>query len=109
MRMLVENADDRTPPDRGLLRVVARAHDIQLRLMENVDLTVHDVARQERVSAAYIYSVLRLSSLAPDIVSAIVNGRNPRQLTAKNLMRLTRRLPIDWAEQRHLLGFNQKA
>ncbi|MEX0696711.1 MAG: hypothetical protein WD099_04150, partial [Dongiaceae bacterium] len=109
MRMLVENADDRTPPDRGLLRVVARAHDIQLRLMQNVDLTVHDVAREEHVSAAYIYSVLRLSSLAPDIVSAIVNGRNPPQLTAKKLMRLTRQLPIDWAEQRHLLGFRQTA
>ena len=105
MRLLVENADDRTPADRGLLRIVARAHDIQLRLMQNVDLTVHDVAREEHVSAAYIYSVLRLSSLAPDIVSAIVNGRNPPQLTAKKLMRLSPHLPIDWAEQRQLLGF----
>ena len=105
MRMLVENADDRTPADRGLLRIVARAHDIQLRMMQNVDLTVHDVAREEHVSAAYIYSVLRLSSLAPDIVGAIVNGRNPPQLTAKKLMRLSPHLPIDWTEQRQLLGF----
>ncbi len=106
MRMLVENADDRTPADRGLLRIVARAHDVQLRLMQNVDLTVHDVAREEHVSAAYIYSVLRLSSLAPDIVSAVVNGRNPPQLTAKKLMRLSPHLPIDWREQRKLLGFS---
>jgi hypothetical protein len=106
MRMLVENADDRTPADRGLLRILARAHDIQLRLMQNVDLTVHDVAREEHVSAAYIYSVLRLASLAPDIVSAIVNGRNPPQLTAKKLMRLSPHLPVDWAEQRKLVGFS---
>ena len=106
MRMLVENAVDRTPADRGLLRIVARAHDVQLRLMQNVDLTVHDVAREEHVSAAYIYSVLRLSSLAPDIVSAIVNGRNPPQLTAKKLMRLSPHLPIDWMEQRKLLGLS---
>jgi site-specific DNA recombinase len=105
MRMLVENANDRTPADRGLLRIVARAHDIQLRMMQNVDLTVHDVAREEHVSAAYMYSVLRLSSLAPDIVGDIVNGRNPPQLTAKKLMRLSPHLPIDWAEQRRLLGF----
>ena len=106
MRMLVENADDRTPADRGLLRIVARAHDVQLRLTQNVDLTVHDVASEEHVSAAYIYSILRLSSLAPDIVSAIVNGRNPPQLTAKKLMRLSPHLPIDWTEQRKLLGFS---
>jgi site-specific DNA recombinase len=106
MRMLVENPDDRTPANRGLLRIIARAHDIQLRLMQNVDLTVHEVASEEHVSAAYIYSVLRLSSLAPDIVGAIVNGRNPPQLTAKKLMRLSPHLPIDWTEQRKLLGFS---
>ena len=106
MRMLVENTGDRTPADRGLLRIVARAHNVQLRLMQNVDLSVHDVAREEHVSAAYIYSVLRLSSLAPDIVSAIVNGRNPPQLTAKKLMRLSPHLPIDWLAQRKLLGIS---
>ena len=88
------------------MRIVARAHDVQLRLTQNVDLTVHDVASEEHVSAAYIYSILRLSSLAPDIVSAIVNGRNPPQLTAKKLMRLSPRLPIDWTQQRKLLGFS---
>ena len=106
MRMLVENADDRTPADRGLLRIVARAHDVQLRLMQNVDLTIHDVAREKHVSAAYIYSVLRLTSLAPDVVTAIVNGRNPPQLTAKKLMRLSPHLPINWTKQRQLLGFS---
>jgi site-specific DNA recombinase len=53
-----------------------------------------------------VYSVLRLAGLAPEIVTAIVNGRNPPQLTAKKLMRLSPRLPIDWAEQRKLLGFS---
>jgi len=41
----------------------------------------------------------------PDIVGAIVNGRNPPQLTAKKLMRLSPHLPIDWTEQRRCLGF----
>jgi len=48
---------------------------------------------------------LRLTSLAPDVVTAIVDGRNPPQLTAKKLMRLSPQLPIDWSEQRQLLGF----
>jgi site-specific DNA recombinase len=53
-------------------------------------------------------ALLRLSTLAPDIITAIVNGKNPPQLTAKKLMRLTPQIPVDWAEQRKLLGFRQR-
>ena len=105
MRMLVEGADDQTAADPSLLRVIARAHDIQGRLSQNTNLTVHDIAREERVTAAYIYTLLRLPWLAPDITTAIVNGRQPQQLNAKTLMRKASRLPADWAEQRTLLGF----
>ena len=107
MKMLVENTDDQTPADPGLLRIVARAHDIQARLMQNTDLSVHTIASQERVSAAYVYRLLRLPSLSPDIVTAIINGKNPPQLTAKKLMRLTTQIPTDWVEQRKLLGFQK--
>jgi site-specific DNA recombinase len=105
MRMLVENADDQTAADPSLLRIIARAHHIQARLIQNPKLTVHDIAREEQVSAAYLYSLLRLPWLAPDITTAIINGRKPPQLTAQTLMRLTPRLPAGWAEQRKLLGF----
>jgi site-specific DNA recombinase len=108
MRMLVENSDDQTSADPGLLRIVARAHDIQERLMENTDLTVHVIASQERVSANYVYRLLRLPTLAPEIITAIVNGKNPPQLTAKKLMRMTPQIPVDWAEQRKLLGFQRQ-
>ena len=105
MRMLVESTGEQTTADPGLLRIVARAHDIQARLMQNTDLTVHIIAHQERVSANYVYRLLRLPLLAPDIITAIINGKNPSQLTAKKLMRLTPQIPVDWAEQRKLLGF----
>jgi site-specific DNA recombinase len=108
MRMLVESTDEQTTADPGLLRIVARAHEIQARLMQNTDLTVHVIASQERVSANYVYRLLRLPALAPDIITAIVNGKNPPQLTAKKLMRLTPQIPVDWAEQRKLLGFQQR-
>ena len=94
-----------TAADPSLLRIIARAHDIQARLIQNTELTVHDIAREERVSAAYIYNLLRLPWLAPDITTAIVNGRQPQQLNAKTLMRQASRLPADWAEQRTQLGF----
>jgi site-specific DNA recombinase len=105
MRMLVEGADDQTAADPSLLRVIARAHDFHGRLNQNTDLTVHDIAREERVTAAYIYMLLRLPWLAPDITTAIVTGRQPQQLSAKTLMRKASRLPADWTEQRTLLGF----
>jgi hypothetical protein len=82
MRMLVENADDRTLADPGLLRIIARAHDIHLRLMQSTDLTLHAIASQERVTPGYISRLLRLPLLAPNIVTAIVSGKTPPQLTA---------------------------
>jgi site-specific DNA recombinase len=105
MRMLVENAGDQTSPDPSLLRILARAHHVQARLIHNPTLSVHDIATLEQVSAAYLYTLLRLPWLAPDITTAIINGRRPPQLTAQALMRLTPRLPANWAEQRKLLGF----
>jgi site-specific DNA recombinase len=105
MKMLVENSDDQTKADPGLLRIIARAHDLQERVMRNNDLTLHAIASQEHVTPGYISRLLRLPSLAPDIITAIVNGKNPPQLTAKKLMRLALELPVDWGEQRKLLGF----
>ena len=47
---------------------------------------------------------ISLAFLAPDIVEAIVAGRQPIELTAARLKRV-RDLPISWAEQRKLLDF----
>jgi site-specific DNA recombinase len=105
MKMLVDGHNDHAAADQGLLRIIARAHDMQTRLVQDTRLSVHDVASQERVTAAYIYTLLRLPWLAPDITTAIVNGRQPLQLNAKKLMRHASQLPPDWSEQRALFGF----
>jgi hypothetical protein len=105
MRMLVGNSADQTAADPSLLRIIARAHDIRTRLFQNGELTVHDIAREERITAAYIYTLLRLPWLAPDITTAIVSGEQPQRLNAMTLMRRASQLPADWNEQRTLLGF----
>jgi site-specific DNA recombinase len=105
--MLVENTDDQRKADPALLRIVARAHNIQEHLMQK-RLTLHATASQEHVTPGYVSRLLRLSSLAPDIISAIVNGKNPPQLTAKKLMRLALEIPVDWTAQRKLLGFHAR-
>ncbi len=108
MKLVVHNTEDRTAADPGLLRIVARAHDIQERLMQDPDLTLHAIASQEHVTPGYLSRLLRLPSLAPDIVTAIINGKNPPELSAKKLMRLALKIPVDWTEQRKLLGFQRE-
>ena len=56
---------------------------------------------------AYVCRLLPLTCLAPDIVEAIVLGRQPRTLTARGLGRLVS-LPLNWTEQRRLLGFEAR-
>ena len=66
-------------------------------------LRLQVIARAKHLSTPLSPAKAKLT--APGITAAIINGRNPPQLTAKKLMRLTPQLPIDWAEQRKLLGF----
>ena len=93
---------DETQPDPDLLQIIMRAHDLHERLIHDPKLSVPAVASQEQLTIGYLSCLLRLPSLAPDIVMAIINGKHPPQLSAK---RLTLKLPTDWAEQRKLLGF----
>ena len=58
MKMLVENTDDQTGADPALLQIVARAHDIQERLMQTSGLTLHAIASQERVTPGYVSRLL---------------------------------------------------
>jgi hypothetical protein len=46
----------------------------------------------------------RFSYLAPDITQAILDGRQPRDLTAEKLLEHSR-LPLAWHDQRTALGF----
>jgi site-specific DNA recombinase len=47
---------------------------------------------------------LRLAFLAPDIVEAIVAGRQPPGISVRKLTNDSQ-LPSDWVEQRRLLNF----
>jgi len=101
-------ADDRnlTPPqpDASLIKVVARAHVWweQIRLGNATSMT--EFAAAEGVTRSYLIRVLRLAFLAPDIVEAILDGRQPYGLTADALT-LEMDVPVEWKQQRKGLGF----
>lgn len=65
---------------------------------------LREIARSEKVESSYFTRIVRLTFLSPDITKAILNGRQPPELTASRLMRDTR-FPLDWKEQRETLGF----
>lgn len=52
-----------------------------------------------------IAKFIRVAQLAPDLVEAILNGRQPQPLTLSQLMRP---FPDNWAEQRRHFGFGAR-
>ena len=65
---------------------------------------LEDIATEEGVGSSYSILLVRLTFLAPDIIAAILAGKQPAGHTANKLMADTR-LPLDWREQRTFLGF----
>ena len=66
-------------------------------LDDGVHATLEDLARAKGVRASYVSRVLRLTLLAPEIVEAILDGRQP---VGPQLDDLLTRFPLEWAEQR---------
>ena len=73
--------------------------------MSGSDASVEVMTERLGEAKGRLTSLLRLSYLAPDIVRAIIEGRQPIELTPTRLLRLSKNLPHDWHEQRHFLGF----
>ena len=66
--------------------------------------SVRDIAKNSDVHHGDVSRILPFGLLAPDIVEAIVTGRQPVELTILRLKRLTDLL-VTWAEQRRVLGY----
>jgi len=95
-------SDPRPPtPDPILIGVIARAHQWSERLLTGESLV--SIATAAEVTPRYVRRLLDLAFLAPDIIEAILEGRQPADLTAERLTRL--QLPLAWSEQRTSLGF----
>jgi hypothetical protein len=62
-----------------LIKALVRAHRWRRRIESGQAKSVTDLAEQEGVTAAYVYRLLPLTCLAPDIVEAILDGRQPKR------------------------------
>ena len=97
--------DAQAKPDATLIRLLVKAYDLREKLVHNGGQCLDVLAAQEGITGSYFTRVVRLGWLAPDIVKAILDGRQPVTLTAARLLRESRRLPGDWATQRRMLDF----
>ena len=87
--------------DNTMVKAIARAHRWK-RLMESGRFaSVTELAEAEKINQSYMCRVLRLTPLAPDIVEAILDGRQPAGLQMDDLLKP---MPLEWAAQRTLLG-----
>jgi site-specific DNA recombinase len=93
------------PRDEAMVKAVARAYfwfeDIRMRRVNDLS----ELAVREQLTRSYVQAHLPLAFLAPSIVGAILEGRQPPDLSLKQLMYRTD-LSISWTAQRQQLGFD---
>jgi len=105
IRMLIEGTDPfaTAKPDARLVKLLIRARRFNAALVGSDGMPFAALAKRQGVSPSYFTRLLRLSYLAPDITAAILDGRQPHDLTADKLLAHSR-LPLGWHEQRTVLG-----
>jgi hypothetical protein len=98
-----------TPPvrhhiDNAMVKAIARAFRWREMLEAGTYATIAEIATAEKINETYVGRVLRLTLLAPDVVEAIVNGRQPTELMLAQLMRP---FPVGWRQQTAMM-LNQR-
>ena len=91
--------------DDTLIRAIARARRWQRMLESGQVPSTRQLAEKEKINASYLARILRLTLLAPDIVEAVLDGRQPKGLLLADLMKT---FPVEWDKQRTLFGFSRK-
>ena len=94
--VLPEGAAQARKPDNTLVKALARAFRWK-RMLESGEFgSISELAEREGIAFTYMARVLRLSLLAPDIVEAILDGRQGPEVT---LARLLEPFPPEWTKQ----------
>ena len=83
--------------DITLIKALARAFRWRRMMEAGRFATINELATAEKINSSYVSRVLRLTLLAPDIVEAILAGKQPAHLTLRDLMGP---FPVEWDGQR---------
>ena len=100
--IITEGGQPTTPTkqqiDNTLLRAVVQAFRWKRLLDAGRFATISELAAAEKRNTSYVAHVLKLTLLAPDIVEAIIDGKQPKTMQLQPLMRA---LAANWNEQRN--------
>jgi hypothetical protein len=88
--------------DETLVKALVRANRWRRRIESGQAKSITDLSEQEGVTVAYVCRLLPLTCLAPDIVEAILDGRQPKGL---RLAEMLGNGPMVWEEQRRASHF----
>jgi hypothetical protein len=103
MRLIIDGDSTSTARvDLPLLNATARAYRWSNDLLAGRARSIAEIARREHLTARHVRRVMRLAFLAPRIVKAIAEGRQPADLTT---LAMTQRidLPPLWSAQQQAL------
>ena len=90
-------------PKPWLVKMLAEAAELRSFMLANRNKTIAELAREKRIGPSTFARMLRVNYLAPDIQAAIVDGTEPEHLTCWHILKGP--MPLDWEQQRRLLGF----
>jgi hypothetical protein len=90
-------APSRPRIDNTLLRALVQAFHWQHKLESGQHATISELAKVLKLDRSFVSHVLRLTLLAPDLVEAILDGR---QSPTMQLQTLVRGFPVEWERQR---------
>lgn len=93
---LPEGASTPRRPDDALVKALARAFRWKRMLESGEFATVAELAEREGIAPSYMTRVLRLTLLAPEIVEAILDGKQGPEVT---LARVLEPFPLGWIDQ----------
>ena len=81
--------------DPALIKALARGFRWRRMLEEGRYASISEMAKAEGVERGYVGSLLRLTLLAPDMVEAILDGRQPEGVTLPGLLEA---VPVGWGQ-----------
>jgi hypothetical protein len=82
--------------ENALLKALARAHRWRRMIEGGQYGSITELAKTEGVNQSYACRMLRLTLLAPSIVTSILDARHPPDVMLREFMRP---LPVRWDEQ----------
>jgi hypothetical protein len=88
--------------DNSLINALAKAHRWRRLIETGRYASAAELSDREGINESYVCRVLRLTLLAPDIVEAILNGRQPKTLDLRSLLKP---FPAEWDSQRRHFSF----